>query len=65
MIQIKRNKPAGETERYGLKNISYNSEGLLFLIFEKDFKEEMFIGLNESETKELIKFVRKIDGKNN
>ena len=61
MKQIIRNIPKGETDNFKLKNISYNNNHNLFLIFEDYLGKEMIICLNENEAKETIKFINQIE----
>jgi hypothetical protein len=61
---IIRKKPEGILEEYSFKNYSYDSRGILFLIFNKlngKFEEELIVGLNSEEALELKRFLGRID----
>lgn len=63
MQLIERPKPDGRVEKWELKDISYNSENKVVLIFKRDFQykpEEKLVCLDEKESDKLIKFIDKI-----
>ena len=60
MRTINRKKPSGVEENWKLKNVSFNSDKKMILVFTKPMGEqdELLVCIDEKETYSLIKFIR-------